>query len=915
MSKKVLSAITLLIALSLLLSPVLAWTYPDCTEDTKYETFGPRVDELFIKLYGSEISEWEVGIEGGEIDVTDWPLDTAHYNKYIADPKLKVLGYGAEFGLYLWDWNNNNNSKLGNPPTGDPNPVYPNPMGYDVSESGNLYDNGWWLRIALQHLVNRPAVASYVGEATATALYSMVPPSMGKYMLPGADETHPDLDYNPLKASQILNNSGYFPFGPDGWRYWDRNKNGIKEAGETLDLKIFVRSDHTGRNYAGGLMQQELQNPAIKIPATFTFGTISAARLQVMSNKDFHGYTGGWSLGVDPDHVILWHWDYYWHPGRPYNYAGCNKDAYNEAADNVQYANTQADAVYWTRVCQEVWIGSALSTAIYSAAGYKVMSKTYVGAEVGYHGEEWYGVVNWPGYGLDNGYSFMNMHTSCHQYGGVLRYGFKTMDIRQINPVYAEWLWDNNVLGLIGYDSLLARDPYTLEFIPWVASAFSVDTYSHPVYGLCTKVVFTLRNDVYFTDGSQLTIADIAFTFIEIDDILAGRGLAPPWWISNVQNILSFSVLDPLNFEVLLDVKSVYAVGWIGGNRILPKHIWKPICEGAIAPRSGLPWDPTSFAPDPNCVSHGPWLLEEYIEGSHLRFVANKPGATWNTDLDDPNAYPTNMTSPNGFFLYKPLHSYVYANDYKATIDPVYPATTKDVTITVVDHNLWLSQFDFTYTGPPNNPVGQTMLYGSCEWQVTDWIDNGDGVLSPCDLIKVAPVNPPGPPESYIWLHVQVFAPPLVHVGQALEVMKYVYVDGDLIASNAEILKPCIPEVEVFVQNLAKCKHEVKVAKNILTQWFLAPNNELNPNPHMGWLNITSPIWVTIPEDITGSYYINTQLGAPDCKVDLKDVLAAALAFGSNPGHAKWNSAADINHDYKVDLKDYFAIAGKFGKW
>jgi len=90
----------------------------------------------------------------------------------------------------------------------------------------------------------------------------------------------------------------------------------------------------------------------------------------------------------------------------------------------------------------------------------------------------------------------------------------------------------------------------------------------------------------------------------------------------------------------------------------------------------------------------------------------------------------------------------------------------------------------------------------------------------------------------------------------------------------------------------------------------------VTPNPdYCKTISKTLPIWITIPEDITGTYYVNTQLLAPDCKVDLKDVFAAGKAFGSVPGDNKWNTGADINHDYKIDLKDYFAIAKKFGKW
>jgi subtilisin family serine protease len=60
---------------------------------------------------------------------------------------------------------------------------------------------------------------------------------------------------------------------------------------------------------------------------------------------------------------------------------------------------------------------------------------------------------------------------------------------------------------------------------------------------------------------------------------------------------------------------------------------------------------------------------------------------------------------------------------------------------------------------------------------------------------------------------------------------------------------------------------------------------------------------ITVVGDING-----------DGKVDIKDVYIAALAFGSYPGHVKWNPNADINSDNKVDVKDYYKICRNYGK-
>ena len=951
MYKKILVALAFLAMFSMLLNSVFAWSYPNGTSDSKVEYFGPRADQLLIHLYASSISEWETGLQTGEIDITDWPLDQAHYNTYTTAPKnatIAVLGYGAEFGLYLFDLNQNNNTLLGNDANGwttTANPVYPNPMGYSVSESGILHDNGWYLRAAIVHCVDRDAVVSYIGTATAVPCYALLPPCYGKYSDPAIGPTDPDVKYDPGLASQILNNSNMFPYDPvSGWRYWDRNKNGHKDAGEAFSIKLFIRNDDPNRQNAGDLLAAELSRavPLVRIPHTVTYGDISAARIQVMANKDFHIYTGGWSLGTTPDSIILWNWDFYWHPGRPYNYAGCNKDVFNTASYGVMYANDQADAVYNALIAQDYFAEAAMGAPIYSVSGYKAMSRTDVGP-LG-NGEKWYGVVNWQGYGIDNYWSFLNMHTSCHENGGVIDYGFKTTDLRQLNPIYTEWLWDNTVLGLQGYESLLAMDPYTLALSPWITKAFSVSTYTHPVYGTCTKATFTMRDDIYWQDGVKISIADVYFTFVEMKQLLAAGGYPPPWWYSNVMDILSFSILDPMNFEVLLDVKSIWAIYWIGGNRVMPKHIWYPIVTGATAPKSGKPWDPTTFAPDPNLIASGPWRLASYVSFSHILLDANTPGSIVDTGIKiDENANSVPVTSPIGFFNYYPKYIDIHADNYKSKISPGYTKKWALVNLTATDLNLLKESYTFMYDGPATDPVGKTITFVNpyeptqppCTWQIMAWIDQTpDGILDVCDLIQVQPVPPPADPTQVIWLHIQAITPPppapapyVLTVGQVLESEKTVLIDGVPLAEDFygtpytwpvhEFEKPGIPIVETFTLNLTG-SHVATLQKHIITKWLLCKNNALVLSPYYcHTLTANWPIYVTIKEDIGGLWYDTwhtvKEVPAPDIKVDIKDVATAAKAFGSYPGHAKWNTVADINLDYKIDIKDIAAIAKKFG--
>jgi ABC-type transport system substrate-binding protein len=650
-------------------APVSAWTYNDGTpEDLLYERFGPRADKLLIKLYSSETPEWEA-LAAHEIDITDWPLDSEYYNMFKSNEinpatglpyneTINVIGYGAEFGMFILDINNNPNEYLGNPPDpAYPNPVYPNPT--SVKE----------MRQAIAHLVNREWLDTIIGTGFYYPIYTPVPPCYGGFahpeIRPGGALEHLTYPYSQAAAAALLD-AGGFPINPDtGWRFWDRDGDGVEDPDEYLELKFFIRQEHAHRNAFGTNLVAELEAVGVRVQATY--GTILAAWYQVFQDKDFNMYTGGWLLGADPDHLILWNWDFYWHPGFCYNYGGCNNATFNEASYGVMFANTVEEAKTWAWLAQEAFTGDALSVPLWSYSAAKAVSRYYTGGnamtlvgdgEDKYRGQYWEGMVNVPGYGVDSGTTFLNMHPQGYDRGDgnmTIRWAFKTNEIRMFNPLYAEWLWDWNVLGLIYFDSLLARNPYDLsEFMPWLASDFVVDTYEHPIYGTCTRGRFVLRPNATWMDGTPITVADIEYTFVQMKYDLEARGLPPPWWIGSVENIISFSILDPYTFEVLLDIKSVWGIGWIGGSIILPKHIWKPIICGD----DGIPGtadDPSDdivhgSVPEPNMIGSGPWRFAEYVVNEYVLFVANSPGSTVTTS----HAGSTPITSPYGYWRFHP---------------------------------------------------------------------------------------------------------------------------------------------------------------------------------------------------------------------------------------------------------------------
>jgi len=793
--------------------------------EKKYDQNAPRAGKLLISLFDNATAEFEA-LKRGEIDIVDSPLSKTVYDELSQPPyneTIQIVNYGPEFGLFILDMNSNPNEYLGNPPDpAYPNPVYPNPM-------ANV-----WLRRAIGHLINRSSYIAdpAIGVGFGYPMYTTMPPAMAKYLLDVYGNTSMPWawDYDPSAAAAILDDpaKANMTIGKSGYREW---LNPVTGEWEIVKLIFYIRSDHAGRSRIGTVLMQEMQNLGfyMVIGENVHYAPYETCFIEVMVNKNFHMYTGGWSLGVDPDHLILWSWDYYWHPGFCYNYGGHNDLQFNEAAKKVMHAITQDEAVYWALKAQERQAIMALGIPLYCTSGYKAFHKTNTGiagfsgpAEDSTFGQAWKGIVNIDGYGIDNGWAFMHMHTNETEYASdmIIDWGMKVPELNKLNPIYASLPSDWNVLHLL-YESLLVRDPSNLgEFLPWLAESFEVGTYLHPTLGNCSKIIFTLRPDIYWSDGTPLTVADVYFTYVELKQILESHRLPPPWWYSNVQYIRSFNILDPYRFEVLLDVKSYWAVGWIGENIILPKHIWKPICETG---------DPFEFAPDPNMIGSGPWRLVEYVAGSHVKLVANVPGSTVTTNIQgaDPG---TPITSPYGYWRLNPCLPAIVGLSSKAD------AGTYSFNVTV-DNKLQTS---------------------------------------------------------------------------SMTINKTVEIDGAVVASATDIvIQAGATHPETITYPFDYGIHNVTVTV------------EYTAGSFQGTKTIVKYVWITKNEDILGTtwydiagytnYPYKNQLEAPDIKVDLKDVFATALAFGSYPGHTKWNSVCDINGDYQVDLKDFFAIANKFG--
>ena len=486
-----------------------------------------------------------------------------------------------------------------------------------VDNVGRLFG----FRHALAHLVERTYIVSTIMQGLAVPLYSMVPQAMGGYMNPAVIEMHP---YNLTEAANILNAAGIVDTDSDGFRDWPGTS-------QHVDIDFVVRDDNSpGRKEAGDRLIWELTT---NLPgAKFDVYRISApnifrVRTWVTGSKRFTLYTGGWSLGRDPDYLFgMYHSNMYWHPGTPPNYCNIKDLELDGYLNGLHYAQDFAEAKTNCWESQRVMAEKSLILGMYANSAPEAARVHYTGGTNGalvspddgenmYRGDKWIGFVNEAGSGYNSRWSFYNAHPEGHELAAspvnpiIVRYGFSALELFRLNPVYSEWHWDWEVMRKV-YDSLFAVNPFYLgEDLEAMACRWQIlewDNAGSPA----TELVFELRDDIYFHDGVQLTAQDIYFTFVELLQATRSRGLSPPSFYSNLLDVNQVIIDSPLNVRVRMNSLSVFAFHWIGGNIILPRHVWGPIMMGPdmiIGTADDNTFDPETFSPDKQLIGSGPF--------------------------------------------------------------------------------------------------------------------------------------------------------------------------------------------------------------------------------------------------------------------------------------------------------------------
>src|SRR6056297_3296334 len=119
---------------------------------------------------------------------------------------------------------------------------------------------------------------------------------------------------------------------------------------------------------------------------------------------------------------------------------------------------------------------------------------------------------------------------------GVLKFAIETepvgLDPNQVTAFASHRILENVYDGLLRYDE-------TMQLVPNLAKTFKVeDAYT---------VVFELRDNVYFHNGTKMTVEDVVYTFERISDPDYGSPAA-----SYYADVESIKVLDEKTVEFKL---------------------------------------------------------------------------------------------------------------------------------------------------------------------------------------------------------------------------------------------------------------------------------------------------------------------------------------------------------------------------
>jgi len=612
-----------------------------------YEKFGPRVDNICFKV-GYTLNDFL----GGKIDIIDWPLDYTTYTLVSSDPNFVTAP------LTMFDtWN-----------------LEMNNMRWPLSDVN--------FRRALAHLIDRQSFyIQQLKSFSGVLMDTPIAPEWTQWCNPNVAK----YPYNRTRAAEILDAAGYSDWDGDNVREY-KNATGVYELPA---LKFYIREDNPDIKTLGEWLVDEMQRsdlPALPLEVHIASKTVCWTAVMIYP-YEYHLYIGGWGPFRDPDYLYdRYHSKFgkaYWEAGKDWapNYVFFTNSTFDYWAEKLKFAPDIPSAVEACMKSQEILMDQLPTVPIWHSAGATAHRKYYGHwtDEERYWDQPWKNMVNTKMVsgmslsGLNGWWAFLNAHAEGWERGGMIRYGL-SFDPDMLNPVQADRFSNWEILNKI-YDFLILADPYTGGIdIPWMAKSWKVETWDNAGTP-ATKITLKLFDNILWHDNQPFTAADAKFTLLYMKE--AFSFLFYP-------NVIDIDHIDtPDNYSVVVYYKSqsVWALHWLGGVPMIPKHIWENIPPA-------YSWQQGEYETTGKLTGCGPFRFVSRQMGEWL-LLENNP--TYFRKLVRPDYYTTGQSVPyfNGKVDIEDLamaigHFYEFYPWPHADKDP-WVDVNKDLGIDIID--------------------------------------------------------------------------------------------------------------------------------------------------------------------------------------------------------------------------------------
>jgi ABC-type transport system substrate-binding protein len=350
------------------------------------------------------------------------------------------------------------------------------------------------------------------------------------------------------------------------------------------------------------------------------------------TQRDPDVWGGGWGVGRDPDYLYAF-----------YNSAHDLPDGENSQGTNDPYIDLLTYAIHYWRWPNGTYINSVaeMIPIAYALEEYTYYSTPFIAAYCAVAVNAFApGLKSWIeslGYGSDIGASYNWIYWG----NDLTKTSIDQSDSSHpkiLNPITSTTVYDWEILNRI-YDGLYDIEPFLHKDVNWAMSGYTlkpwIDTSIGVQYG--TEVDVTLRPDIYWQSGHQVTAADIAWAYDFVQNLSMPRyaDIVDTYYNTTYDTTLS----DLYHFKIFMNCTGIWTVyTYLGSALLFPKAVYQTFWNDYVNAGAFTPWThtyddwtgETGHGALTCLIGTGPWILQSFdFPTGAATLVANRPGAMY----------------------------------------------------------------------------------------------------------------------------------------------------------------------------------------------------------------------------------------------------------------------------------------------